>query len=222
MGDAETPRRHRPGPRPSDERRTQLLAALDALLDDTPLAQVNVADITRRAGLGRSAFYFYFESKPAAVAEMFGDFYVRIMNLNAWFTDHDGDPRTQLERGFRANVDGWRERSKMLVAMLDAVGTDVSVRQVWEDRRVEHTRLVTARIQHDLATGRATTTSDPAALARLLMGTLFAAMEDDVRDGAAGRPMDPRLSTTLAELWFRSIYGTSDGLSASEGTDITT
>jgi AcrR family transcriptional regulator len=210
MGSTEAPRRHRPGPRPSDERRNQLLAALDTLLDDAPLAEINVADITKRAGLGRSAFYFYFESKAVAVAEMLGDFYVRIMNLNEWFTNHDGDPLPQLERGFRANVAGWRDKSKMLVAMLDAVGTAPSVREVWESRRAEHTELVTARIEHDLAAGTATTQSAPATLARLLMGLLFAAMEDDVRDGSAGRTTDPDLSAAIAELWFRSIYGAPD------------
>lgn len=199
-------RRHRPGPRPSDERRTQLLNAMDALLDEAPLSQIHIADIANRAGLRRSTFYFYFESKAAAVAEMLGDVYVAL-TLNEWFTDRDGEPRAQLMKGFQANVAGWRARAKLLVAMLDAVDTDSGVREVWEHWRTDHARLVAERIRYDRSAGLVTSSTEPEILARLLMGALFAAMEEDVRSLVNGRRGHPRLDEAIAELWTRAIYG---------------
>ena len=55
-----------------------LLEALDEHLRDaepTPLDDINVADISRRAGVTRSAFYFYFENKADAVAALMEEMY---------------------------------------------------------------------------------------------------------------------------------------------------
>ena len=50
-----------------DRRREALLAALDDRLKTTALDDISVADLTESAGITRSAFYFYFDSKAAAV-----------------------------------------------------------------------------------------------------------------------------------------------------------
>ena len=55
-----------------DQRRAALLESLDQLLqdEDSSLDSINIADISRRAGVTRSAFYFYFDNKAAAVAAL--------------------------------------------------------------------------------------------------------------------------------------------------------
>jgi AcrR family transcriptional regulator len=200
-------RRHRPGPRASDERRAALLHALGTLLDDASLGQIRITDITKRAGVQRSAFYFYFESKAAAAAEMLSDVYSGVLTLNEWFTEHDGEPTAQLRHGFAANVSAWRERAKMLVAMLDAVYTDEGVREVWDHWRAEHIRLIADRIRHDRDAGLVTSSTEPDTLAQLLLGALFAAMEEDVRAYVSGGRTQPGLDTAIAELWSRAVYG---------------
>ena len=69
-----------PGPKSGDERRTALLTALEDLLESRPLAQIGVADISRAAGVTRSAFYFYFPSKAAAVAALLADFHEQMLD----------------------------------------------------------------------------------------------------------------------------------------------
>jgi AcrR family transcriptional regulator len=184
-----------------------LLHALGALLDSAPLAQIRITDITNRAGVQRSAFYFYFESKAAAVAEMLGDIYSGILTLNEWFTEPGGEPTAQLRHGFEANVSAWRGQAKMLVAMLDAVYTDEGVRKVRDHWRAEHIRLITDRIQHDRDAGLVTSSTAAGTLAQLLLGALFAAMEEDVRACVSGGRTQPTLDTAIAELWSRAIYG---------------
>ena len=51
-----------PGATKGDERRTALLEDLDAYLQTHTLDAINIADISRRAGVTRSAFYFFFEN----------------------------------------------------------------------------------------------------------------------------------------------------------------
>jgi AcrR family transcriptional regulator len=43
---------------------------LDDLLDEKPIADISVRAISERAGITRSAFYFYFETKYAALASL--------------------------------------------------------------------------------------------------------------------------------------------------------
>ncbi|MGX9673643.1 TetR/AcrR family transcriptional regulator [Mycobacterium sp. HM-7] len=61
------------GTRPTnrgDHARTAILTALRVLLDQNPISEVSVQAITRQAGVTRTAFYFYFESKYSALAEL--------------------------------------------------------------------------------------------------------------------------------------------------------
>ncbi|MDX1876632.1 TetR/AcrR family transcriptional regulator [Mycolicibacterium sp. 141076] len=53
-----------------DHARTAILTALRELLDRNPITDVSVQAITRQAGVTRTAFYFYFESKYSALAEL--------------------------------------------------------------------------------------------------------------------------------------------------------
>lgn len=53
-----------------DHARTAILTALRELLERNPISEVSVQAITRQAGVTRTAFYFYFESKYSALAEL--------------------------------------------------------------------------------------------------------------------------------------------------------
>ena len=57
-------------PARGDRRRSALLESLDHYLREGSLDSINIADISRRAGVTRSAFYFYFENKASAVAAL--------------------------------------------------------------------------------------------------------------------------------------------------------
>jgi AcrR family transcriptional regulator len=77
---------------------------------------INIADISRRAGVTRSAFYFYFENKAAAVAalmeQMYDDAFVATEPLT-------GDGPT-LQRRIRAATDAlfdtWERHSDLFQA----------------------------------------------------------------------------------------------------------
>ena len=49
---------YRRPPARGDQRRSALLRSLDEHLQESSLESINIADISRRAGVTRSAFYF--------------------------------------------------------------------------------------------------------------------------------------------------------------------
>jgi TetR/AcrR family transcriptional regulator, ethionamide resistance regulator len=195
--------------RPSrgDQRRTKLLGALEELLAVRSLADIGIADITRAAGVTRSAFYFYFPTKAAAVAALLADFRDQMRQAGtAWY---EGDTASPLER-VRAAVDAsirlWRDHASLIVAMLDGIGADPEVRDIWESWTQDFVEQITARIVQDRDAGLARPTSDPHALATLLMGATLYAMERDVRAITAGHASSDAIADALVELWHRTLY----------------
>ena len=94
---APTERRHAPK---GDERRAALLASLADQLQDSSLDSINIADISRRAGVTRSAFYFYFESKALAVAALMEELYDESLAAAALLVG-EGEPAANIEATIR-------------------------------------------------------------------------------------------------------------------------
>ncbi|MDX6263683.1 MAG: TetR/AcrR family transcriptional regulator, ethionamide resistance regulator [Kribbellaceae bacterium] len=61
-------RRGRRAPRVTgDDRERAILAAAQRLLEEKPLQEISIEDLTQAVGISRPAFYFYFASKDAVV-----------------------------------------------------------------------------------------------------------------------------------------------------------
>ena len=205
----ETPR-YTPSPSRGDRRRGALLDALDELLKTRPLRELGTADITSAAGVTRPAFYFYFPTKAAAVAALLEDFYDELLDAAADWYEGGPDPvRERLERGFANTVAIWRARAYLLVAMLDAVGTDPDVREVWAQWTERFIDRIAGRIEHDRAAGLAVGVEPPRAFATVLMGAALHTMERDVRSVAGGAGPADELVAALIETWSRALYAAS-------------
>lgn len=197
-----------PGPRRGDQRRAALLSALDGLLATRSLSQIGIAEITRAAGVTRSAFYFYFPSKAAAVAALLAEFYDEMQHAAAgWYGGGPGTPLQRLRTGFAATIALWHERAGLLVAMLDAIGTDPQVREIWSSWIDGFIDRIAARIVNERALGLAGGAADPRALATVLMGAALIGMERDVRAIVTGEAPSELLATALVETFHRAIYG---------------
>ena len=202
-------RRHRPrtaGPSAGDLRRERLLAALNDLLQERSLTDIGISDIARRAELSRSASYFYFPSKAAAVAALLGDMYENIFRVAPWFDEHSGDALRQLRSGIEQTAAMWRSRPTLMVAMLDAVNDDADVKATWMSWLAAFEERTAARLAADQAAGIARTDVDVETLSRILVGVIFRAMEDDVRNLHSGRAPWPHLVDTVYDVWRRSAY----------------
>jgi AcrR family transcriptional regulator len=184
-----------------------LLAALEALLAERPLAEVGVADITAAAGVTRSGFYFYFPSKGAAVAALLADFREDMQEAGAaWYDDNDAEPRERVAATVHASAALWRSHAPLLVAMLDGAASDPETRETWTSWTGDFVERISARIRTDRAAGLVHTPADPTALATVLMGATLHAMEHEVRLVTAGRRPRKAVPDALIELWYRTLY----------------
>lgn len=196
-----------PGPRRGDQRRDALLRGLETLLATHPLNEIGIADISRAAGATRSAFYFYFPTKGAAVAALLSDVYEDLEQAAAaWYDAGPGTPIERIRVALEMSTTVWREHAAVLVAMFDAVGTDTDARQLWTNWVDTLISRATERISDERAAGLARQVCDPQEVATVLMGAALSVIERDVRAITAGRPPLDDLIATLVEIWYNAVY----------------
>jgi TetR/AcrR family transcriptional regulator, ethionamide resistance regulator len=203
-----SPRRsHEPGPKPGDRRRAALLEGLEQLLQTHSLNQIGVADISGAAAVTRSAFYFYFPTKAAAVAALLTDVFDEMIEAaSEWYEGSSEPAAARLRSGMQASVARWREHAALMVAMLDAAGADADTRQLWQQWIDRFADRVAARIEADRAAGVAHQDVDTQLLATVLVDAVFQAMERDVRAIRSGHRPVAGLDDALTVIWHRAIY----------------
>ncbi|WP_235735402.1 TetR/AcrR family transcriptional regulator [Nocardioides alcanivorans] len=205
MSSAAADRLDRRGPKRGDERRTALLAALEEMLKEgVGLEDVQIAEISRRAGVTRSAFYFYFESKAIAVAALMDQHYAESAAAGEILLDVSRDPAERIEAALRALLASVGDRLPLYLAMLTARGPNPVVTELWESDRASFVPAVAAMIRDERSGGRAVDGPDAEALATALLDLNDRAMESHARAGA--HTTDERIAALVA-IWVRSIYG---------------
>ena len=172
-----------------DQRRSALLQALDDLLRKRTLDQVNVAEISRRAGVTRSAFYFYFESKAAAVLALMADLYDAASDATDLLVKAEGDPGERIRRALDWLFDSVDASPHTYRALLAARAANPQVREAWGAGRAEFAGMVAEMIERERAAGHATGGPDAAGLAAVLLAMNDNALERHALGGE--RPDGP-------------------------------
>ena len=193
-------------PSKGDERRTALLAALDALLREVDSVEsINVADLSRRAGVTRSAFYFYFENKAAAVSELMEVIYDEAAEAGAWLTDTTRDPAERISASISHLFTVTERHRHLYRAVLEARATNMSVHEMWEADRGSFEESVADMIDAERALGRAPDGVDSRTLAAVLLDVNDRNMERRV---VGPCPQHDLHVEAVTSIWVRSIYGT--------------
>lgn len=181
--------------------------ALEGLLATRPFAEISVAEIASAASVSRSAFYFYFPTKAAAAAALMAGFYEELTGAaGRVFEDDDGDPLDRLREGIVACSELWQRRGALVTAMLDAVGADVEVREVWDGWLRGFSDLAAGRILKDQKAGLIDPVLDASTIAPLLMSAAIETMERDARAIAAGEKPVDGLHEAVVQIWHRTLY----------------
>ena len=189
-----------------DERRTALLGALEEYLRDHSLEDINIADISRSAGVTRSAFYFYFENKAAAVGALYEEMYADGFDA-AEVLGGDGSLRDRIETAIRAIFHGWAHRTHLYRAILDARASSPAVRDQWDSFQRTYVELVADLIAGERAAGAAPAGPDPVAVATALLDLNDRTLERVVR-AADGFDAEQHLEAVV-HVWLATIYGST-------------
>ena len=190
-----------------DDRRAALLEALDHHLRDAgpgaSLDAINVADLSRRAGVTRSAFYFYFENKASAVAALMEEMYDESFAAAEALTS-GGTPAENIEAMVRALFSSWDKHEHLFRASLDARATSATVRELWDSDRESFVPVVADMITAERASGAAPAGTDPTALASVLLELNDRMLERLALGGALDRE---QLVEAVVAVWLHTIYG---------------
>jgi AcrR family transcriptional regulator len=207
----ESPRRYERAPRRGEARRAALLRGLEQLLESRSLANVGVNDITKAAGVTRSAFYFYFPTKAAAVAALLEDIYEELLEATGrWHSAPAGDSQAQLEQGFDALLAYLRAHPTLITAIFDAAGADAEVREMWRRGIDELAARVAQKITEERAAGRARKGADAATIGQALVAMNERMLELEARALTEGAKPSATLRDALLEIWRREIYGAAN------------
>lgn len=186
-------------------RRLALLDALETLLRERELKDISVAQIATRAGLTRSAFYFYFASKESAVTDLLRDVWEQMVDgARSWIAG-DEEPRVALGAAMEGTTRQWRRHRHLFLALLDA--RDVAdVRTLYEDWVELFVEPLAGAVREARDRGVAPRDgTEPEALVRLLLGMNERALERHVRRDE-GEEQASELADALARTWFAAIY----------------
>lgn len=187
-------------------RRSAILESLDHHLHESGFDGLNIADVTRRAGVTRSAFYFYFENKAAAVAALLEPMYDDGFLAGDILADTTQPPRRRVRAMLEALLATVDTHRYLLQAMLDARASSPSIRQVWDETRESFVSSVATMIATERDAARAPGGPPPDVLAAILLEFNDRLLE---RHTLGGHLTREQLLDGAETLWLRTIYGTT-------------
>lgn len=198
----------RRAPQRSDSRRDAILDALELSLQKSSFDEINLADIAKRAGVSRSAFYFYFENKAAAVAALMERMVDDTFFVNDVFTMVDRSPEARIRIMLDGLFDTWERHRHMFAAMLTARGQSAAVREFWDSARASFVNSVTAMIRAERESGAAPDGIDATVLATVLLEVNDRLLERLTFGGPLSRR---QLADGAAAIWLGAVYGLTGG-----------
>lgn len=196
----------RRAPQRSDHTRSAILESLDHHLQESSFESINIADISRRAGVTRSAFYFYFENKAAAVAALMEQMYDEGFVATDILASRAGTAAWRIRSMIESFVQTWDRHRYLFQAMLEARASSSAVREMWDSDRGSFVPAVAAVIEAERAAGRAPEGPDADVLATVLLEFNDRLLERLTLGGTLTRG---QLIDGAVTIWLRTIYGTT-------------
>ena len=194
----------RRGSNRGDARRDALLQAFDELLREQSLEQVNVADISERAGVTRSAFYFYFENKAVAVLALMQGLYDAAADANELLVKAEGEAEERIRTAITMLFDSVDSSPHTYRALLEARASSPVVREMWDAGRADFAGVIAGMIDTERAAGRALDGPPAEATASVLLDLNDHAVE---RHSLGSGPPREQHIEAITHIWLSTIYG---------------
>ncbi|MGV0741930.1 TetR/AcrR family transcriptional regulator [Mycolicibacterium sp. XJ870] len=189
-----------------DRQRDAIVKAVRELVEEESFADLSVSTISERAGVARSGFYFYFDSKYAVLAVILADAMEELAALT-----HDYAPREAGETpaafakrmvGSAATV--FATNDPIMSACTVAQNTDAQIRELMNDFEDAVIGKIVGLVEQD--EGARPISEDIPALVRTLTATTAMTLSHD--SGFVGRDTDPARALDIVErLWLNALWG---------------
>jgi AcrR family transcriptional regulator len=208
---------HAAGPHPGepvtrrrgDRHRQAIVQAVRELLQEKPFAELSVSTISLRAGVARSGFYFYFDSKYAVLAQIVAEATEELEELTQYFAPRQPgeSPEQFAKRMVRSAAAVYAHNDPVMTACNVARHTDTQIREILDQQFEVVLREIVAVVEGELKAGTAKPISDDLpTLIRTLTGTTALVL------GGEPTLVDPdadveRRVRVLEQLWLHSLWG---------------
>jgi len=189
-----------------DRQRDAIVSAVRELLQERSFADLSVSTISERAGVARSGFYFYFDSKYAVLAVILADAGELLDKLT-----HDFAPREPGEalEAFAKRMVGsaaavYANDDPVMTACAVARNTDAQIREMMDDFADGIIDKIVTLLEQD-ADARPISDDLPALVRTLAATTTMTLIHDS---SFVGRGQDPaRAVEVLERLWVSGLWG---------------
>ena len=186
-----------------------ILDTLERLLAERKLSAITIEDLAAGAGISRPTFYFYFDSREAALMAI-----TELVNIelakasDAWWRRSDESPEQAARRSVTRILEIWREHGPVLRAALEARADDPRMAEMAERVGKQFVDNTAEQIERDRDSGIA----PPGPPSARALANVLVAMNERVCYDASPRlgkspAADRRIAETLTTVWVRSVYG---------------
>jgi AcrR family transcriptional regulator len=189
-----------------DRQRDAIINAVRELVREKSFADLSVSAISERAGVARSGFYFYFDSKYAVLAEILAGAGEMLDSLTHHFAPREPgeSPEEFAKRMVGSAAAVYANDDPVLSACGVARNTDKKIREMMDDFYDGIIEKLIALLESD-ADARPISDDLPA-LVRTLAATTAMTLTHD--SAFVGRGVDPnRAVAALEKLWVAAFWG---------------
>jgi AcrR family transcriptional regulator len=190
---------------------------LTTLLATRPIGDLTIGEIADAAGVLRSGYYFYFESKYSALAVATAEVWSDLMaHASSFVRLNNESPADSLTRSLRTAIAAWHEHEALLVASIQAIPLDEQLAQLWRDWNERLAAVLTGLVMADREIGvaRPVSADVPRLVATLLEMTLHMFYQDRLNRHTAEET--EHMLETVRAIWLASGWGITDS-SATQG-----
>jgi AcrR family transcriptional regulator len=193
----------------------RVLEATEALLaEGAAYAELPVEQIAKRAGISRTAFYFYFRDKRELLMRLTEEVAESLYaESDAWW-NAPGDGADELQRALERVVGLYHEHDVLLRAVVEASAYDEHVGEFWRALLGRFVVRTQERIEAEQAAGRAADTPAGETAFALVWMTERACYQRLVQ---GGNVEDAAFLQSLVGIWRRAVYGRLVGATPGPG-----
>jgi AcrR family transcriptional regulator len=189
-----------------DRQREAIVTAVRELLEERSFADLSVSTISERAGVARSGFYFYFDSKYAVLAVILADAGELLDELTHHFAPREAGetPEAFAKRMVGSAAAVYANDDPVLSACSVARNTDAQIREMMDDFYDGVIEKLITLLQQD-PDARPISEDVPALVRTMAAVTTMTLTHDST---FVGRGQDPARAIEIVErLWLSAFWG---------------
>lgn len=195
--------------RRGDRQRQAIVQAVRELLEEKPFAELSVSTISDRAGVARSGFYFYFDSKYAVLAQILGEAAQELEELTQHFAPRgvDETPAQFAKRMVGSAAAVYAHNDPVMSACNIARNTDAEIRDILDGYNEAVIDQIVPLIEDEIRCGTAQPIiTDVRGLIRTLAATTTFTLSGESSFVGPDRELEPAVRV-VEKLWLHALWG---------------